>query len=93
MLLNEKRHSRKSVRKLPPVSVSKRIGQRPIKDSTPFELQRARVASQSIIKFQNQTTKESYELDEEEMERFSSEISRLEMINKKSNHPDTEIAE
>ncbi len=81
MLLHEREFIAESKpRKLPPASKSRIIGEKQPRELRPFEIQRKRIESEAVFKFENTQTKESYELREEEMAKFDSALKTLRAI-------------
>ena len=98
LLLNERRFLRTTKRvakKDLVVSQSKNIGEKNNHIYTPYELQRMRIDSESVIRFENEKTEESFELDEYQLEDFAKQLNSIKSINKLDNNqlPPADVSE
>ena len=78
LLLNEKNmaNPHANVAGFKPVK-AKKIGEHIRQDFPVYELQRQQIKSQTIYKFEAENKKDSYELDEEELDAFSRGLNGL----------------
>ncbi len=82
VLLTKKIPTGKMPKKLGPPSTSKVIGEKKVINLPAYELQRQRMADETIFTFESKTTGEIYELDEEELDSFSKSIEGLKKVNR-----------
>lgn len=68
-------------------SNSKLIGQRPARDPFPFELQRQRINSETVYKFQSNDSGESYELEESDLDKFGVQLIDFKNVNRNHIRP------
>lgn len=91
LVLNEKAEPTKRIKTKRAVaisgSISKKIGQIPARDPFLFEIQRQRINSETIYKFQSNDTKESYELHESDLDRFGMQINDFNNLNRDNDRP------
>ena len=85
LLLNENNRSRRPV--TISGSTSKLIGIRPNHELMPFELQRARINSETIYRFQSNKSGESYELHESDLDKFEMQLIEFKNINRNHIRP------
>lgn len=88
LLINE-RGARKPVKSVAVItgSSSKLIGQRPSRDPFPFELQRQRINSETVYKFQSNDSGESYELEESDLDKFGVQLIDFKNVNRNHIRP------
>lgn len=87
LLLHEKGASRPvTVKRVAEITGTTRklIGQRPSRDLYPFELQRQRIESETTYKFQSNSSGESYELQDSDMEKFGVQLMDFKNVNRGS---------
>lgn len=98
LLLNERnffKSSKKVAKKNLVVSKSKIIGEKNNHTYTPHELQRMRIDSESVFRFENEKTEETYELDEYQLEDFAKQLNSIKSINQIDDNqlPATDVSE
>lgn len=82
VLLTKKIPSGKFPKKLSPPSTSKVIGEKKSINIPAYELQRQRIEDETVYTFESKNSGEMYELDEAELESFSSSLENLKQVNK-----------
>lgn len=84
LLLNERTGHIRSPKRVAVISgsSSKLIGQMPSRDLRPFELQRQRMDSETIYKFQSNKTGVSYELEEKDLDKFGVQLIDFKNVNR-----------
>lgn len=86
LLLNEKSRSTKhlQVKRIIEIksSTRKRIGQIPNYNPSILELQRQRIRSETVYRFQSNDTSESYELDESDLDKFGIQLMDFKNLNR-----------
>lgn len=89
LLLNEKGAHKSSPKRVAVItgSSSKLIGQRPSRDPFPFELQRQRINSETVYKFQSNDSGESYELEESDLDKFGVQLIDFKNVNRNHIRP------
>ena len=89
LLLNEKTvlTKRSQIKKISRISgsTSKIIGQRLTQDLSTFELQRQRINSEAVYKFQSLNSGESYELDDSDLDKFGVQLLDFNNLNRDIN--------
>lgn len=98
LLLNERnflKSSKKVAKKNLVVSKSKIIGEKNNHTYTPNELQRMRIDSESVFRFENEKTEEAYELDEFQLVDFAKQLNSIKSINQLDDNqlPPTDVSE
>lgn len=86
LLLNEKGgfSKRPHVKRVAEItgSSSRMIGQKPSRDPFPFEIQRQRINSETVYKFQSNDSGESYELEESDLDKFGVQLIDFKNVNR-----------